>query len=85
MILSLSNLLYKTLKLLQYHYLEDMHFSNLSCLTRDTKDDLSSLNSQEQMLTDQVNNVRDTIDCGVQGIIFNLVLGLLLTGELSVK
>ena len=85
MILSLSNLVYKTLKLLQYHYLEDMHFSNLSCLTCDTKDDLSSLNSQEQMLTDQVNNVRDTIDCGVQGIIFNLVLGLLLTGELSVK
>ena len=37
-------------------------------MTCDTKDDLSSLNSQEQMLTDQVNNVRDTIDCGVQGI-----------------
>merc|ERR1711976_523434 len=31
------------------------------------KDELNELNDQEQILTKQVNNVDDTIDCGVQG------------------
>merc|ERR1712147_414576 len=31
------------------------------------KDELGELNDQEQMLTKQVNNVDDSIDCGAQG------------------
>ena len=31
------------------------------------QDELGELNDQEQMLTKQVNNVHDTIECGAQG------------------
>lgn len=32
------------------------------------QDELGELNDQEQMLTKQVNNVDDSIDCGAQGL-----------------
>ena len=40
---------------------------SIKTLVFSLQDELGELNDQEQMLTKQVNNVHDTIECGAQG------------------